>query len=837
MDTIPFWIDITDSLTNHGDNEVAVHASTMDHHSRWYPGAGIYRKVRLILKNGTHIPVWGIGITTPRVSEDVALVDLTTEISNSTRKQGTAEVVTQLGPFGSDQILAETTTSIELDGRATLVAFQTLTIVAPTLWSPESPQLYEAQTQLIVNDQLVDRQRQVFGVRDVTWTGEGLLLNFASYRIKGVNLHHDNGPLGAAVFEDSLRRKLTILKDMGANAIRTSHNPPSPELLYLADELGFLVVNELFDKYGVTAGVDVDTETYVRDFAEAEVRNFVRRDRNHPSVILWSLGNEISDILDDVDGKGAEHVLTMHDYFKKYDPSRATIMSAHIVGAIEKGVLDAVDVQGWNYGAKYALSRARYPSTPMLYTESASAFSTRDFYEFPLPGFKTDYSGHATESAYDLTAADWADIADVELLRMRRDGYVAGEFVWTGFDYLGEPTPHTQAARSSYFGIVDLVGLPKDRFYLYRSAWNTEDTTVHILPHWTWPAREGLGVPVYVYTNGDEAELFLNGSSLGRKRKMSEQESASSFRGIMSGATVSATSEMFVPGIDDEPIVDGRASNLIDGSLATYWRAAGRATPQTITLDLGRAMSIHELCIDWELNAADIEYRLSGSAIVGSARLIGGSDSHTVRGSRTIHDAVGTARYIYLEILEYPDWAPPTIREIELSESPHGGTCRSHPDSRTMGQFRLRWNGVIYQPGELKAIAYKNGTAIGEASVRTAGEASALSLTADVSRFSANGQSLVYVLVEAVDKNGILAPHESSMVQYVINGPAVIAGIGNGNPLSLDPFQDAQHPLFFGKAVLILRSLDGISGSIKITAAANGLESDHIVIQAMDKGS
>ena len=636
-----FWIDITDSLTSHGDNEVAVHASTMAHHSRWYPGAGIYRKVRLILKNGTHIPVWGIGITTPRVSEEVALVDVTTEISNSTRRQGTAEVVTQLVPFGSDQILAETTTTIELDGHATHLASQTLTIAAPTLWSPESPQLYEARIQLIESDELVDRRRQVFGVRDVEWTGQGLLLNFASYRIKGVNLHNDNGPLGAAVFEDSLRRKLTILKDMGTNAIRTSHNPPSPELLGLADELGFLVVNELFDKYGATASVEIDTETYVRNFAEAEVRNFVRRDRNHPSVILWSVGNEISDILDDVDGKGAEQVQTMHDYFKKYDSSRATIMSAHIVGAIEKGVLDAVDVQGWNYGAKYALSRARYPSTPMLYTESASAFSTRGFYGFPLPGFKTDYSDHATESAYDLTAADWADIADVELLKMRRDDYVAGEFVWTGFDYLGEPTPHTQAARSSYFGIVDLVGLPKDRFFLYRSEWNTENTTVHVLPHWTWPGREGLRVPVYVYTNGDEAELFLNGSSLGRKRKISEQESAGNLRGMMSGATVSATSETFVRGRDDEAIVDGRAGNLIDGSRTTFWRAADRVTPQTVTLDLGRSMSIHEICIDWELNAAGIEYRLSSSETLGSARLIGGSDSHVMRGSRTILKRTG----------------------------------------------------------------------------------------------------------------------------------------------------------------------------------------------------
>ena len=311
-----------------------VHASTMAHHSRWYPGAGIYRKVRLIHKNATHIPVWGIGITTPRISEDTALVEVTTEISNSSLGQGTVEVATRIVPYGTDQVVAATTRTIELDGLATRSVTQSLDILAPALWSPESPRLYEAQIQLFLNGELVDAQSQVFGVRDVQWTGDGLLLNFEPYRIKGVNLHHDNGPLGAAVFEDSLRRKLTILKDMGANAIRTSHNPPSPELLDLADELGFLVVNELFDKYGATASVDVSTETYVRDFAEAEVRNFVRRDRNHPSVVLWSVGNEISDILNDVDGKGAELVQTMHDYFKKYDPSRATTMSAHIAGRL-----------------------------------------------------------------------------------------------------------------------------------------------------------------------------------------------------------------------------------------------------------------------------------------------------------------------------------------------------------------------------------------------------------------------------------------------------------------------------------------------------------------------
>ena len=829
-----FWIDITDSLTSNGDNEVAVHASTMAHHSRWYPGAGIYRKVRLILKNATHIPVWGIGITAPQVSEDFALIDVRTEVSNSTLATGTVEVTTQLVPLGTDRVIAGTTKSVELQGRATQLAQQQLEIVEPALWSPDSPRLYEARIQLISEDELLDEQRQVFGVRDIKWTGEGFLLNFERYRIKGVNLHHDNGPLGAAVFEDSLRRKLTILKDMGANAIRTSHNPPAPELLDLADEMGFLIVNELFDKYGATASVDVDTDTYIREFAEPEVRNFVRRDRNHPSVILWSVGNEISDILNDEGGTGAEHVQAMHDYFKKYDPSRDTIMSAHILGAIDRGVLDAVDVQGWNYGAKYALSRAIYPSTPMLYTESASAFSTRGFYDFPPPGFKTDYSDHARESAYDLTAADWADLADVELLRMQRENYVVGEFVWTGFDYLGEPTPHTWAARSSYFGIVDLVGLPKDRFYLYRSEWNTEDTTVHILPHWTWPGREGMNVPVYVYTSGDEAELFLNGSSLGRKRKISVQDSAGLLRAEMSGATVSATSEMFVRGADGEVIVDGRAINVIDGSRATYWRAEERATPQTIRLDLGRSMSIGELCIDWELNAADIHYRLWLSANSASAPLTGSAGPDVIHGNRTIHNAPGMARYVHLEVLEYPDWALPTIKEIELSEAQQGGSCRSHPDSQTMDQFRLRWDEVVYQPGELKAIAYSNGSLIGEASVRTAAEASSLRLTAEASRIVADGQSLAYLLVEAVDTNGVLSPHESRIVEFSINGPAVIAGIGNGNPLSLDPFQDTQHPLFFGKAVLIVRSLDGVSGPIEIAASANGLESDQVVVQAIE---
>lgn len=522
-----FYLDITEQVKPGQPNLLAVHADTRPHRSRWYPGAGIYRKVQLIVVDQVHIPIWGVKVTTPIIKPHYADVQAQLRVQNSGPADSVRVVHQLIAPNGA-LVATDSLTSFAPAGQEVLTE-ATLTLPHPRLWDVSDPALYRLETRIQVNGKEVDRQTTTFGVRSFRFDPDhGFFLNGRKVPFKGVNLHHGHGPLGAAFYPAAMKRQLEIMQKMGANAIRTSHNAPAPELLEMCDRMGLLVVNELFDKYDDTAGylegADFDA------FAQRNVRNFVRRDRNHPSVILWSVGNEVPDVQQN-ENSGFHRLHTVVNYFNKYDRTRPTTLANDNLNAAALRHFDMYDVHSFNYDRRYRLARQIEPNKAVVISESASTLSTRGFYEFPLPTDKTAFTSSLQVSSYDLHAPYWAEIADDDFMWQQEEAYIAGEFVWTGFDYLGEPTPYDNssleamglpaesAARSAYFGIVDLVGIPKDRYFLYKSHWKPEDTTLHILPHWNWPDRVGKKVPAFVYTNADCAELFLNGQSLGTRCK------------------------------------------------------------------------------------------------------------------------------------------------------------------------------------------------------------------------------------------------------------------------------------------------------------------------------
>ena len=405
----------------------------------------------------------------------------------------------------------------------------TITVADPQRWDVNDPALYKVKTIIFTGSEISDTYITTFGIRTMRFTPDnGFYLNDRRVQFKGVNLHHDHGPLGAAFHTRAMERQLEIIKSMGCNAIRTSHNTAAPELLDLCDKMGLLVFDELFDKYDRKA--DITEETDFEEFAHRNVRNFVVRDRNHPSVFIWSVGNEVHDVQQNLDN-GFWRLNILVNYVRMYDPTRPVTFVCDMYNMAKLRHFDYYDVHSWNYGRRYSLARQMEPNKAVIISESSSTVSTRGFYELPLPEDKTEFTKSLQVSSYDLNAPTWADIADDDLMWGQDEEYIAGEFVWTGFDYLGEPTPYynqyvkmqgmgdSSASRSSYFGIVDLCGMPKDRYYLYKSYWKPEETTVHILPHWNWEDKNIEKIPVFIYTNGDCAELFLNDTSLGIRCK------------------------------------------------------------------------------------------------------------------------------------------------------------------------------------------------------------------------------------------------------------------------------------------------------------------------------
>lgn len=509
-----FGFDLTPHLKFGVPNLLAVRLENKPNASRWYPGAGIYRNVRLVITGEVHVKQWGSYLTTPDISKGTGTVHLATAVENASGETSTIRLETQiLSPEG--KVVAETGTDAEVGSESTVE--QILVVPSPVLWSVETPELYVAVTRILDHGKVIDSYSTRFGFRYFEFTSDnGFFLNGKRLQLNGVCLHHDLGPLGAAVNLSSLRHRLKMLQEMGCNSIRTSHNPPAPEMLELADEMGFLVIDEAFDEWKYPKVKNGYSKLW-DEWAEKDMTAFIRRDRNHPSVIMWSIGNEIQE--QGIEG-GAEYGQLLADICKREDPTRPTTAGFNQwENAIRNGFAEIVDVVGWNYKPQhYGYIHRNFPHWRMYASETASTVSSRGEYFFPAIEriHFTREPFHC--NSFDMEFPTWATSPDREFAAQDSFPYMAGEYVWTGFDYLGEPTPYGRqwASRSSYFGIIDLCGIPKDRFYLYQSKW-TRKEVLHLLPHWNW--EPGEVVSVHCYTNFDRGELFLNGKSLGIREK------------------------------------------------------------------------------------------------------------------------------------------------------------------------------------------------------------------------------------------------------------------------------------------------------------------------------
>jgi beta-galactosidase len=524
---IGFSFDLTPCLRfGSQPNVIAVRLTPEGHSSRWYPGAGIYRNVWLDITGPVHVARWGTYVTTPQVSDQQAAVAVKTELRNRADHPANVTLRTSVFDASGKQVgQAASPAALPAAGSQTIAA--SLNVPRPQRWDVDHPYLYSLVSEVIEGNRVVDRYVTPFGIRTIAFDKQkGFLLNGRPLKLHGVCLHHDLGALGAAVNRRATERQLQIMQAAGVNAIRTSHNPPSPELLEYCDRLGLLVMDESFDMWRVPK-VPNGYSKYFDEWSERDVRDMVRRDRNHPSIIMWSIGNEIPE-----QGRpeGAQEAKRLTGFFHEEDPTRPTTSAFNNwTGAIKNKLADEVDLPGFNYQPMhYEQILKEHPNWIILGTETASCVSSRGVYHLPITKYQKDPSLQI--SSYDIIAPPWAYCPDVEFTYQDKLPQVLGEFVWTGFDYIGEPTPYFNnansketdwPARSSYFGMVDLAGFPKDRYYLYQSQW-AKRPMVHLLPHWNWQGREGQNIPVMAYSNADEVELFLNGESLGRKKRFSD---------------------------------------------------------------------------------------------------------------------------------------------------------------------------------------------------------------------------------------------------------------------------------------------------------------------------
>jgi len=524
---IGFALDMTPYLHYGSEiNVVAVRLTPEDHSSRWYPGAGIYRNVWLTVTGPVHVAHWGTYVTTPEVSAEKASVTVKTQLRNESDKAANVVLETSVVD-AAGRAATRSTSNVAIPAGGSQTQPVTVSVTRPQRWDMDHPYLYTLVSEVRQNNQVVDRYETPFGIRTIAYDKQkGFLLNGQAHKIQGVCNHHDLGALGAAVNLRATERQLEIMKGAGVNAIRTSHNPPSPELLDLCDRMGLVVMDESFDMW-LRPKVPNGYSKFFNEWSERDVRDMVDRDRNHPSVIMWSIGNEIPE-QGSPDGAAMAHRLT--GLFHDEDPTRPTTSAFNNwQGAIRNKLADEVDLPGFNYQPMhYEQILKEHPNWIIYGSETASCVSSRGVYHLTLEKYEKHPSLQI--SSYDIIAPPWAYCPDPEFAVQDRFPQVLGEFVWTGFDYLGEPTPFFNnaasantdwPARSSYFGMVDLAGFPKDRYYLYQSQW-TKKPMVHVLPHWNWAGREGQAIPVMVYTNAEEVELFLNGKSLGRKKRFSE---------------------------------------------------------------------------------------------------------------------------------------------------------------------------------------------------------------------------------------------------------------------------------------------------------------------------
>lgn len=513
----PFKVDITQYIKK-GDNRVDVSLNNVEESSRWYPGAGLYRPVTLIVTNKTHLDPWKTFVKTQRITKvgttkavmsfDVALAGASKDF------KGSLELSLIDNTTGEKKDMHD----LRIDGKSFKGGFR---VDNPKLWSPETPNLYTLKIALVDNDgKDLDNLSMRFGIRTVKVDSiHGFRLNGESRKIKGVCLHHDLGPLGAAVNKAAIIRQIKQLKAMGCDAIRTSHNHPSQIQMDVCDSLGMMVMAESFDMW-IYPKCKNGYARFFKDWSDKDITALVESNRNHPSVIMWSIGNEIPEQGSYEGRLIAEH---LQNLCHKLDPTRPVTQGMDKAeDALKSGFAQVMDVPGFNYRVyKYDRNIKGLPCGFLLGSETASTVSSRGVYKFPVEWGQAKEDKDGQCSSYDVEWCLWSNLPEQDFMAMDDKPYTIGQFVWTGYDYLGEPTPYDAywPSRSSYFGIMDLAGLPKDRYYLYRSVWNKQSHTLHVLPHWTWPGREGKVTPVFVYTDSPEAELFVNGKSQGRVRK------------------------------------------------------------------------------------------------------------------------------------------------------------------------------------------------------------------------------------------------------------------------------------------------------------------------------
>jgi len=524
---ISFRYELTPYLKNDGSpNVIAVKAdNSLQPNSRWYSGSGIYRDVRLVTTEPIHIDHWGIFVTTPEISEESAAVKVSTSFTS--RKTGDADVtiISTIRDAGGKKV-AGTSTQQSMKGNSGMTAEHELVVKNPVLWSGDEPALYRLISEIRSDGKILDRVETPFGIRYFEFDPEtGFFLNGSPLKLKGACNHHDLGCLGAAAYPRAMERQLELLKQMGCNALRTSHNPPSPILLDLCDRMGILVMDETFDMWKIRK-TRYDYHLHWDEWHERDLTDHIKRDRNHPSVILWSIGNEI---IEQWDSSGTEMAGKLAAMVRELDNTRPVTSGCNETAPwnhiIRSGELDVI---GFNYHLEdFRDVPVNFPGKPFIASETTSALATRGYYDRPsdviriwpvrwdIP-FTPVNPGH-TCSAYDNCHVPWGSTHEAAIKAMKENDHVSGMFVWTGFDYLGEPTPYWWPSRSSYFGIIDLAGFPKDAYYLYRSEWTT-DPVLHLFPHWNWEL--GDTIDLWTYTSCDEAELFLNGKSLGASRKI-----------------------------------------------------------------------------------------------------------------------------------------------------------------------------------------------------------------------------------------------------------------------------------------------------------------------------
>ena len=521
-----FYLDVTPYLKEGTKNTLAVRLENETESSRWYPGAGLYRNVHLVVTEDAHIPTWGTQLTTPVVKDDYAKVNIKTTLVVPSGKQFDAyRIVTELKDKDGKVVTTDEKQGSRFDDN---IFSQELVVSRPALWSPETPVLYQAVSKVYEGNILKDEYTTSFGIRTIeVIPNKGFFLNGKRTPFKGVCNHHDLGPLGGAVNDAAIRRQIRILKDMGCNAIRTSHNMPAPELIRACDEMGMMVMAESFDEWKAMK-VKNGYRHVFDEWAVKDLTNLLRHYRNNPSVVMWCIGNEVPEQWDG--NKGPKMSYFLQELCHREDPTRPVTCGMDQVSCVLKnGFAAMIDVPGFNYRAhRYLEAYELLPQNIVLGSETSSTVSSRGVYKFPVEKRgDAKYDDHQS-SGYDLEHCAWSNVPDEDFALADDYDWTIGQFVWTGFDYLGEPSPYDTDAwpsHSSLFGIIDLASLPKDRYYLYRSLWNKNVNTLHVLPHWTWPGREGENTPVFVYTNYPTAELFVNGKSYGKQHKLTAEES------------------------------------------------------------------------------------------------------------------------------------------------------------------------------------------------------------------------------------------------------------------------------------------------------------------------